>query len=524
MSGDKPIHLPYLCGALWRASFTGKLVLLEGADERVLFLLQGKVVHVQSRLQEETLGRLLLDAGKLNQAQYDVLLDRLVTTRKPAGELLVQLGFLGPQEVFGALEFQTGKKLGRTFRMKSFGFQLEPGEVPVHLQIARFELPEAILAGLQAHYPADRIMDEFPVDEETVFTSVPLQPLGVALGPRESRVMRSVQAGAPLARLMAGGADLRQLLAILYGLHALWLVEASGVSRPALGDLELAGLPVEPELEPALPPPPTASEEPELPEEIELDLDGDFKPPTLVSILEGRIEPRLAEKALSLARTDHFKLLGLPRIAPAVEVKNAYERLLKAFKLQDIDQAYTSDKERELARRLLDQATLAYRELSDPVAHAAYLEALERQLDPASREVAPRVLADVQAQKGLLAVTARRWEEARALLEEAIRIYPQEPSYHFHLGRTNYLQALERLPAKEKLPESLRAPFLKAMAMNTHYAEPRLYLGYISKRNGELQRALQEFEAALDCDPHNRLAQSEARLLQRRLQAGPPRV
>jgi len=154
MEQDSPIHLPYLLAALWRTSFSGKLTLLEGAVERVLFLVQGRVVHVQSRLQEETLGRILLDEGKLNKAQYDQLLERMVQSKRPAGEILIQLGILGPQEVFGALEFQTRKKLTNSFRMKSYGFQLEAVAVPIELQLARLELPEHIFAGLQAHYSA----------------------------------------------------------------------------------------------------------------------------------------------------------------------------------------------------------------------------------------------------------------------------------------------------------------------------------------------------------------------------------
>jgi tetratricopeptide (TPR) repeat protein len=516
MEADTTIHLPYLLAALWRTNFTGKLTLLEGAVERVLFLVQGRVVHVQSRLQEETLGRILLDEGKLTKAQYDQLLERMLQAKRPAGELLIQLGFLGPQEVFGALEFQTRRKLSNSFRMNSYGFQIEAEAVPIHLQLAHLEIPEAIFAGLHAHYSADRLMDEFRVDEETVFTVRPPRPeQPVPLGPKESRLLRTVAAGTALARLMAKGVDLHQLLSMLYGMHALWLLEASGVDRPALDDLGLVGL------EPEAPDPDQPIEvEVSVDGEEDLGLDGQVRAPTLVTILEGRIDPKLAEKILSLVRVDHFGLLGVGRQASKPEVRAAYERLVKVFKLNDIDQAYESPKERELAHRLLDQATLAFRELGDETSRAAYLADCAAQRDPERREVPPRVLADVQAQKGLLAITARRWAEAQALFQEAIRLYPQEPSYHCLLGRVGYLGALEKVAAQDKLPENLRAPFLAALGLDPHYDEPRLYLGYIAKRNGELHRALKEFQAALECNPQNRLAQSEARLLQRRLQPG----
>ena len=111
-----PISLPYLVAGLSQVSFSGKLGMLEGDVERTILFHNGSPTNVQSWLQEETLGRILLDEGKLSPEQYEQLLATMVNTQKRAGEILVSMGVLGPQDVFSVLEFQTRKKLINAFQ------------------------------------------------------------------------------------------------------------------------------------------------------------------------------------------------------------------------------------------------------------------------------------------------------------------------------------------------------------------------------------------------------------------------
>ena len=108
-------------------------------------------------------------------------------------------------------------------------------------------------------------------------------------------------------------------------------------------------------------------------------------------------------------------------------------------------------------------------------------------------------------------------EEAQGKLQEAIALYPKEPSYHYQLGKLNFAEALETTPADQPLPEGLRKPFLKALALDPRYDLPRVHLGYMAKRNGNLKLAIREFKGALEANPQNKVAQSELRLLKRRL-------
>jgi len=489
---------------------------MEGDVERVVVFRGGRPINVISRMQEETLGRMLLDDGKITSEQYSALLHEMVQTKKRAGEILVAMGILGPQDIYSALAFQSRRKLLNCFKMVDFGFSLTEKKIAPEMAISNPTVSEVILGGIGETYSVDRLLTEFPVDEESEFTLRRDDSLSAPrLGPRAARMIRSIEPGTALAKLMSIENDLHMLLTVLYSLHALYLVDVSGLARPSTKDLDLEALAEETVPSAAAapapaPPPPVMQEEEE---------EEDFRPPTLAAAMKtGRMNPALARKALTLDRDDHFSLLEINRQAEQAAIKTAYEKILEDYRLKNIDSAYSSELEREAAGRLLDKATIAYRVLSDDKSRQEYLATLKRDGAATPGEVSPRILADVEAQKGELALHAKRYQDAMELFDAAIGIYPNEPSYHFKFGLAGYFKAVDETAADQQLDDLVRKPFLKAIAIDPSYDQARLYLGYISKRNGEYKRALKEFQSALDCNPHNRRAQSEVRLLNRRME------
>jgi tetratricopeptide (TPR) repeat protein len=543
MDKERKLYLPYLLSALSRASFEGELTLVEGDIQRTLLFRGGKPINVISRLQNETLGRILMEEGKISSADYNKLLQQLLITKKPTGETLIAMGLLGPQDVYLALEFQTRKKLLNCFKMVDFGFSLKQKSIPPEEMIANLEVEETIFTGIQTFYSVDRLLSEFPVDEETVFQSRKLpQERTIKMGPRESKLYRSIGTGNSMNKLMVVESDLQQLLSTLYALHALHLLNVAGVSRPSTKDLELPDLEDEepaPATTPFAPAPQAAAKQTQrrrTPEKTgplknaanrgsEAATLGEPAPrshpraPTLNDVLQNSgVTAQLAEKVLSLSRGDHFTILEVPRNIPTHELKSVFYAVLRKYKLQDINSSYSSDKDRDMAQRLLDRATVAYRVLENEETRKAYVRALKQNEDLQSSKVPPRILADVEAQKGELACGAKRYQEAMDFYVEAIKLYPNEPSYYFELGLAGYNKALGEIPEAQRIPDRIRKPFLKAMAMNPRYDMPRLYLGYISKRNGDQKRALKEFEGVVECNPENSRARSEIRIMKRRLE------
>jgi hypothetical protein len=510
------LHLPYILGALDRVSFNGELSLMEGGIERTIFFKAGSPVNIRSGLQEETLGRILLEEGRISNDEYTVLLDEMVKTRQRAGDILVGMGILGPQDVFLALEFQNRRKILNCFKMVDFGFSINSRPIEVEQQISRLNISEILFAGIQEAYSVDRLLNEFPVDEESVFKTVEHeQKKPIKMGPRENKIYRSIGTGSTMSSLMSIVDDLQILLSALYGLHGLYLIEASGVDWPDIDDLELEGL------KEVLPPstriarqklmagetkpiPVQAVEEAVLPKSL------------AETIAKDGVDGNLARKVLSLSKVDYFSLLEIHPMAKGSELKTAFFKKIREYQLQDVESSYKTEADRENAKKLLDQFTIAYRELDDEKNRKEYIEALKNNA-VANREVPKRIIADVEAQKGKLALGAKRYQEAVSFFEVAIQLYPEDPSYYFNLGVAKYELAISETDPGESLPEAVKKPFKKALDMNPRYDQASLYLGYIAKRNGQLKQALNEFHRAAESNPHNKRALSEIRLLKKRL-------
>ena len=515
MAEEKKIFLPYLFVELARKQFEGRLVLMEGNVRRSVCFRAGRPVNVESNQQQETLGRMLLDQGRIDSGQYEKMLDAMMKSGKRAGEVLIQLGILDPQELFSALEFQCRLKLRNCFTMVDFGFLLERAAIAPENVLMRVEVSAVLLDGVPSCYSVDRLMEEFPVDEETVFkrnSRSILHPL--VLGPREQKLLRSIGSGTPMMKLMPQFGNVQELIATLYVLHAAGAIEASGISRPDTSDID-------PEKPFASARAEAAARRPRQDVEIEIDTievdEEEIRPPTLTSLTSRTsIDPELARKLLVMDRTDYFELLGAGRDSDAATVKKAFEKLVARFKLDDIDSHYDTETQRFSARRLLDRLTLACTTLCDPGQRKRYLKSISGRKSK-HPEPDKRLVADAEALKGDMALKKKRYQDAIEHFDKAIGIYPDEPSYHLKLGLAGYLKAVAETPMDKPIDESVRKPFLKVLVLDPSNADARLYLGYISKRNGQFERALKEFESALRADPHNGRAQKEVALLKQRV-------
>ena len=508
MKTPEKIPLPYLLAGLYRAEFNGKLQLEEGDVKRTIVLNDGQPVQVLSRSQEETLGRVLLDEGMLTEQQYDQMLEEMISTKKPAGEILIKLGILGPHEIFNALEFQLRKKLSNTFRMVDFRFSLEKKTVPLEMLISKVDIVEAILSGILSCYSVDRILDEFPAHEETIFMYVESGSTPVKLAIKELKLIRSLGRGKSLSKIMSSGLDLKYLLSILYALHTLGVVEASEIKRPFLPEFEKEHGQSAPMPAPKSVPHTVVNEKSE---------EEEFRTPTLDNIMKRRINTALAQKVLQMGRENHFSLLGVDKSATRAQLQEAYAKFISIYNLSDIENAYSDNKEKELARRLLKRASTALEVLTKEASRQTYSESLDKDDSDKKDRSSARILADIKARKATEAIQVEDWDEAELWLQRAISLYPKEPSYYFQLGRVGFLRAIVQTPQDQKLDDSLKDPFLKAMKLDPHYDQPRLYLGYFAKRNGDYKQALLEMQGAIECNPQNKVARSELRLLRRRI-------
>src|SRR5262249_1336043 len=99
---------------LWsamRAKLTGAVHFEQGKRKKVVVIENGRPLAVRSNLARESLGRRLLDAGRIDELTYNESVRRSKVSGKRQGELLVQMGAITEAALREVLEEQAGDKL-----------------------------------------------------------------------------------------------------------------------------------------------------------------------------------------------------------------------------------------------------------------------------------------------------------------------------------------------------------------------------------------------------------------------------
>lgn len=97
--------VPDLFRSIVRSGETAVLSLDAIGRNDVIYFTEGRIVYASSSDPDMGLAETLLRTGELNLQQYNTAMDRLVVSRR-IGALLVQLGYLKPEELSRALERQ----------------------------------------------------------------------------------------------------------------------------------------------------------------------------------------------------------------------------------------------------------------------------------------------------------------------------------------------------------------------------------------------------------------------------------
>lgn len=123
---------------------SGELILQEKLNVLRIFFDRGMVIHTDSTREEERLGNLILNRGRLSRVQLmkaerrqqGVPLLRRFMPEKRFGEILLAMGAISHMELKGFLEYQTRQRLLNTFALHS-------GRYEFHLEeINRFSLTD----------------------------------------------------------------------------------------------------------------------------------------------------------------------------------------------------------------------------------------------------------------------------------------------------------------------------------------------------------------------------------------------
>lgn len=92
-----------------------------------VYIKNGEIIFSASNQEADRLGEVLLDEGKITQEQYDRSVELLKKTGKRQGTILVELGYLKPQELFWAVRHQVEKIILSLFNFKEGVFYFREG-------------------------------------------------------------------------------------------------------------------------------------------------------------------------------------------------------------------------------------------------------------------------------------------------------------------------------------------------------------------------------------------------------------
>jgi CheY-like chemotaxis protein len=391
--GDvRPGELAEVILRLWREGADGVLEVLDREGTRRLFLLRGAPVAFQGDFRPESLGRWLVAAGSLTEAQYQAALAVLAVSELSEGAALAAAGAVAPGEPLRAVlrahlcamvSGLTGLREGR-WRLRpgsEFASEVAPVEVPALAPVL-----DGVRAALPARHFAQGLhgsLTAYPVRTPDFPRLVP----AMALGSADLRLALELGGRTTTRALLeAHRPGLREALSLLWFLSRVGAVAflpapVADADAPRLG---------------ATPPAPALRRKP-LPED------------------------RAAEiraEALEILPGSYFRALGVDITAGIDEIERAYHEAASRFH-PDAFAAFDVGPLEDLLAQVQDKLGAAYRVLANEEKRRAYLAfALTRAAAVGGRrhaEVVPE--AEVAVKRGERALRARRVAEAAAAFQ-----------------------------------------------------------------------------------------------------------
>ena len=421
---------PLLLHAIAVDGLTASLDLRVRALEKRIQFEEGSPVACRSNLLHETLGKYLVEKGKIGEADYQRALGESVQSGKRMGEVLVAWKLVQPFELYRLMQANLALKILDAFRWVDAAWRLSDDAEPAELSL-RMNPAQLVLTGVSSFLPFDVVSAGLPVAPGQRFTLEREPPHDLAqlkLSTREARLVQSLRGTPTFEELTATtGLEVEDALRRLYALSALGFVRTA----------EAARAPAAPAPSPAAAAPP----EPAPP-----------APESTAILVEETDELRNAVAARWLAHRglDPYDLLGVGEAASAADLRAAFLGLADRF----APLRFASADLREKAEALLAATARAYGALADPDQAALWRKrraaAAEkaRGAKPTGAAEAFRIRttlldAGTQFAEGMRRLEAGQFRAALDPFQYAADIEPRA-SHRAHLAWARYLVDPER--------------------------------------------------------------------------------
>ncbi len=329
------LEVPRLLWSLHQSRFTGRVDLEQGRVRKQLWLEHGDLVFAGSSLPDDRLVNTLVRRGVLTRAQHDAARSLAAKDPRRVGKLLVEAGFLKPDELPASIRAQVQSIAASTFGWGSGRWSIEDDDRCDEAVRLEDSLARLLMQGMCERLERDTLQSllggggVYPL----LRTGARPDELGIDLGldAGQRRLLGQLDGRRDLDRLCERSVlSDRLVLATVYGLHVLGLAE---LSEEALASADA----VDPE-----------------------------------ALDRARIEERLK----LVREADYFKILGLPREAGAADVRRAHREVRATFEDGAVEETTRDVLKRELLeiRAALDDALQLLSEDDLRLAYLAHLE------------------------------------------------------------------------------------------------------------------------------------------------------
>src|SRR5512145_856575 len=251
--------LPLLVQAIYAQERTVTLELtLRGLEKRIQFE-DGSPVACRSNLLHETLGKTLVNKGKLTEEQHQKALGESVQTGQRMGELLVSQKLISPFDLYKVMQANLALKILDAFRWHDATWRLVGDAEPPELAL-RVNPAQLVLTGVTGFLAFDVVAQGLAFTDDQRFGLVPDPPhawKGLKLATRDSKLVQALRARPTFDELMQRtGLDVEEAMRRLYALTVLGFVAFTDALPPEPQPPAAPARPAQPAPRPGAAPPP----------------------------------------------------------------------------------------------------------------------------------------------------------------------------------------------------------------------------------------------------------------------------
>jgi CheY-like chemotaxis protein/tetratricopeptide (TPR) repeat protein len=501
------------------ARSTGTLVLNRAHMRKEIFLRGGRAVAADSNLRQEALGSLLVAKKVIDDKQLEYLLAETKNRGQKMGTVLVELGWMTPEDVLQYLAAQARKRISDCLRWQEGNYSFVRGDTfSDRVMEHDLDTPKVIFTGLYRTAVADELVNRFDEDGDrpvrllprfepfraafqSVFGDHVLDPLVGAptLGELVLRDDGKVLALAIESLLTAGLAELSgsgksahsrstsevftlERLGGQTGGPSLPVVEPDEVTHQELdifGDESLANIELEQ--------PGTHSGRVEL--FARPNSDADIKP---LPLPHDDLRTALLREFLELQGKSHYDVLGLATDARPEAVTRAYQEKTARFSDEALA-GLTQDADAAKLEALRTAYDRAHKALSDPSARTSY-DSMQMPAVTAAPAADP-LGAELAFREGVGLLERGESTQAISAFERAVAGRPDQAAYHAYLGWAQFQS--RGLPGARVARDRLS----HALALDPDLPKAHELLGRIAVKEDDTGTARRHLERALELEP-----------------------